>query len=162
PTFSVTAEDNPELYNIVSDNRLFGILQEFWMTLDTPPLHVIAEANIKHPKNLHQWVKTAIAKEEFLILIGASQELVKSLTRAIFNKDTENTTDDEQQDALGELGNIIAGNLANELNPDYIIGISEHLEGDKIAKQLQNISIATEILANASKQPIYLALAKPH
>ncbi|MBX2807224.1 MAG: chemotaxis protein CheX [Cellvibrionaceae bacterium] len=162
PQLRITATAQPALYEIVNDNRLFGILQEFWMTLDTPPLQLVAEAPVERPNNLQHWIKTAIADDEFLVLIGASQALITSLTRAMFNKVDHNTTENEQQDALGELGNIIAGNLANELNPDYIVGIPEPLEDDKLIEQLQQLHIATEVLANAGKQPLYLALAKPN
>jgi hypothetical protein len=161
PRLDIQAEGNPELINVVEDNRLFGILQEFWMTLDTPPLQLVSESNIARPKNLDHWVKTSVHNDEFFVTIGANQELINSLAKAMFNH-TDNTINDKDiKDALGELGNMIAGTLCNELNPEYVVGISEHIATEDIEAHLSKVAIASEILVTATNHPLYINLVKP-
>jgi myosin heavy subunit len=161
PQLAVSAEETPELFNIVADNRLFGILQDFWMTLDMPPLQMIAEKNVARPKKLECWVKTSVQNDEFFVTIGANQGLIKTLAKTMFNHTDNTINEKDMKDALGELGNVIAGTLCNELNPDYIVGISEHINCDDIETHLSQVAIASEVLVNASDMPLYINLVKP-
>lgn len=157
---SINPEQEPELFSIISDNRLFGVLQEFWMTLDTPPLNLISESDIARPKNLEHWLTTEIGGDQFQITIGASKDLTHTLAKAMFQQAAEAENEHNLKDALGELGNVIAGTLANELNPDFNVGISEHLNTTDAENSLLNTSVAAEVLINANRQPLYIALVK--
>ncbi len=161
PQLDINEEDNPELYNVINDNRLFGILQEFWMTLDTPPLQLLEEKNVSRPKSLASWVKTSIHNDEFFVTIGTSQTLAEILAKAMFNSADHSMDGNDIQDALGELGNVLAGTLANELNPEYIVGISQCLDSNNKEEHLEGVNIAAEILMSANDQPLYIALVKP-
>ncbi len=162
PIFAVDKEKEPKLFHIVEDNRLFGILQDFWMTLDTPPLRLAAKKNISRPQSLNYWVKTSIHSDEFFVAMGASESLTKALGKAMFEKDIESLSNSDLKDALGELGNVIAGTLANELNPSYIVGISEHLNNKSMEEELNSIAVVTEVLMMAGDEPLYISLAKPN
>jgi myosin heavy subunit len=161
PQLTINPDEQPELYSIVNDNRLYGILQEFWVTLDTPPLQLMAEQNIQRPKNLLYWVKTSIHNDEYYVVIGAGKKLTQTLATAMFSKADHALSDGDLKDALGELGNVLAGTLANELNADYIVGISTHVNDNDMEAQLQEVAIATEVLMIANEQPLYIALVKP-
>jgi hypothetical protein len=161
PQLTITEEEDPELFTAINDNRLFGILQEFWMTLDTPPLQLVSENNISRPKNLSYWTKTPIHNDEYFIAIGTNERLTETLSKAMFNKTVATLEDSDLKDSLGELGNVIAGTLANELNPEYVVGMSKHINNDDIDLELKNVAIAAEILMKANEQPLYIALAKP-
>ena len=163
PQLSITEEDNPELFNVLQDNRLFGTLQEFWMTLDTPPLQVISQENISRPKSLYHWTKTKldkIDKDGFFIALGANKSMLDIVAKAMFKHTDQDMRESDLQDAMGELGNMLAGPLANELNPDYIVGISEHMIEKDMNQQLDKVTIAAELLVVANEQPLYIALAK--
>lgn len=161
PQLTVNEEDDPELFAAISDNRLFGILQEFWMTLDTPPLQLVNENNIRRPKNLNYWVKTSIHNDEYFVTIGTNDHLIEVLSKAMFDKTVAALEDSDLKDSLGELGNVIAGTLANELNPDYVVGISKHITNNDIDNELANVAIASEVFMTANNHPLYIALAKP-
>ncbi len=161
PQLAITEEENPELFNVINDNRLFGILQEFWMTLDTPPLQLLEEKNVSRPKTLVSWVKTSIHNDEFFVTIGTSQALAEALAKAMFSSTDKSMDGNDIQDALGELGNVLAGTLANELNPEYIVGISQYLDSSSKEAHLEGVNIAAEILMSANEQPLYIALVKP-
>jgi len=161
PQLTVNEEDDPELFAAIGDNRLFGILQEFWMTLDTPPLQLVNENNIRRPKNLNYWVKTSIHNDEYFVTIGTNDHLTEVLSKAMFDKTVAALEDGDLKDSLGELGNVIAGTLANELNPDYVVGISKHITNSEIDGELKNVAIANEIFMTANDHPLYIALAKP-
>jgi len=161
PQLTISEEDDPELFTAINDNRLFGILQEFWMTLDTPPLQLISENNISRPKGLSYWVKTSIHDDEYFVVIGTNERLTEVVSKAMFDKTVAALEDNDLKDSLGELGNIIAGTLSNELNPEYVVGISKHLNNEEMDAELTNIAIATEVLMSANDQPLYIALAKP-
>lgn len=157
PRLEINEAENPELFAVISDNRLFGILQEFWMTLDTPPLQMLADNNISRPQALDHWVKTSIHNDTYFVSIGTTKALSEILAKAMFNR---NVSENDLKDALGELGNVIAGTLANELNPEFIVGISSFSENESQLK-LEQTQIAAEVLIRASDSPIYIALAKP-
>lgn len=150
--------DIPELNNIMEDNRLFGSLQEFWTTLDTPPLSLKSTEGINIPPSLDDWVHTSIGDNDYSVLLTMSDELAEIVTQAIFKSDGSQSNDEERKDAMGELGNIIAGTLATELNNDFPVGIPEHIDTDSAQSLMNQSSIISQMLAVAHEQPIYAIL----
>ena len=156
PRLEITKDNNPELFSAIEDNRLFGITQEFWMTLDAPPLKIESDNNIYVPNNLDNWIKTDVSKEGLSIYIGTNDVSANIISKAMFG----NNAQSNKKDALGELGNIIAGNFANELNPEYTVGIPSHLSKNDFIEETDKLAVATEVLLTANKEPVYLALAQ--
>lgn len=160
PSLTIDEKADPELFGVVSDNRLYGILNEFWMSLDMPPLQVVSERNISRPKDLNFWSKTNLGKEAYWVLIGTNQSMCESLTKAIFNKNSA-LSDDNFNKSTGKLGKVLAETLANELNPDFAVGTAEYLTEQNMQQALDKAAIAAELLVRANNQPLYICLVKP-
>ncbi len=148
--------DIPEVQNIMENYRLFGALQEFWMTMDVPPLHLIEKQPIDIP-DISQWVYLDIGDDDYSLLLTINEELCDLLAKAIFSLN-ENSSEQEQKDASGELGNIIGGTLATELDNNFAVSIPQHIPKDQAITLLSDNAVVTEILVVAKQLPIYAAL----
>ena len=157
PKRPVFETDIPELSNIMEDNRLFGSLQEFWITLDTPPINLVSTEGISIPAN-DDWVHTVIGDNDYSVLLTMSSDLAEMVTQAIFKGDEGQNNDDERKDAMGELGNIVAGTLATELDNDFPVGIPEHINASSANDLLEQSSVIAEMVAVAHEKTIYAAL----
>jgi CheY-specific phosphatase CheX len=158
PERPVFETDIPELNNIMEDNRLFGSLQEFWITLDTPPINLHSTQNINIPSSINDWVHTTIGENDYSVLLGMSSDLVEMVTQAIFKGEEGKNEDSERKDTIGELANIVAGTLATELNNNFPVGIPVHIDASRANTMLEQSSVVTEMIATAHEQPIYATL----
>ncbi|ODS23075.1 hypothetical protein AB835_10750 [Candidatus Endobugula sertula] len=148
----------PELNSILDDNRLFGSLQEFWMTLDVPPLNLVSSQDITRPSELEEWVYVTIGTKDYSVLVSMSHHLAEIVTRAIFKSGDSEKRDDEQKDATGELSNIITGTLATELNQDFPVSIPQHIEQPQADTLLEQSTLVSEVLVSVQQNPLYAVL----
>lgn len=157
PTVEVNASTDPELHALVENSRLFGTLEEYWMTLDTPPLRIISQNQCERPNNIKQWVKTSINNNEYNLVIGMSQKLNERLSKAIENS-TEDSADGGLTESLSQLSNILAEKISQEMAntpeiepPEIINNIEPILEG---------YALVSEVLVEANEQPLLMQLIK--
>jgi hypothetical protein len=150
--------DMPELSNIMENNRLFGSILEFWTTLDIPPLNLIGTQRIPRP-TINEWVYLTIGNGDYSVLMTIDEKLADVVTQAIFK--SGNGTDQDKKDTRGELGNIIAGTLATELDNNFVISVPKHIDQAEANKLLTDSTLVSEILATAQDKPLYAALIIP-
>jgi hypothetical protein len=151
--------DIPELQDIMDNNRLFGSILEFWTTLDIPPLNLMETQKVPRP-NINDWVHLTIGNGDYSVLMTIDEGLADVVTHAIFKGGNNNDLD--QKDTRGELGNIIAGTLATELDNDFAVSVPQHLNLGEAKKILMNSTVVSEILAIAQEKPLYAALIIPN
>lgn len=159
PQIAIDSGKQPKLRHFVDDNRLFGLLQDLWSTLDMPPLKLQAENNVARPKTLTCWTKTSIANDTYSLYIGTNHEIKDKLAQAMAESDQHDLKD--RKAALTELGNVISTALLDELDEKYTAAPSEQLDEKTAENQFNDIAATTEVLLHASDHPLYLVLAKP-
>lgn len=151
--------DNPELNAIVSDNRLYGALQEFWTSLDTPPLNLVETYNI-NPPPFNDWVEVTIGNHDFQVVMAVNDDLAKIIANAIFDEPSDEE-EGEKKDAIGELCNIVAGTLATELDNNYPVSIPKHIDYTDAYAQQQEGTLVSEILTLSQDKPLYAVMLIP-
>ena len=150
-----------ELNDIIEDNRLFGALQEFWSTLDAPPITLLSTQHIKKPKDLNDWVYITIGDSHYSLFLTLNSDLAKTVTEAIFKEESETNNDSKKQDATGELGNVVAGTIATELDNGFALSIPQHITQNEAKEKMQADILVAEMLASSQDQPVYIALTTP-
>ncbi len=151
--------DIAELNDIIEDNRLFGALQEFWSTLDAPPLRLMDTQNITVPNHLQDWVHTTIGDNDYSVLITLDHDLRSKITELIFKGEINLTQ--KLTETTGKLSEIIANTIATELDSNFPIGVSEHIKLEDAQKLINENTLVTEVMMQANDQLIYATLIQP-
>lgn len=156
PKMDIDSKANPELNNIVSHKRLFGIMHEFWNSFETPPMHLLAEENITRPENLHHWVTTPLGYNQLSVVIGLHSGLA-TILQTLEGKKQENDALSIEE-TLVKMGQKTAQTLVQELNNDYTINNSQYSDKQTIENLLINAAVATETLQESKNEPLYAAI----
>ncbi len=148
--------DIPELNYIIDNNGVFGSVQAFWMTLDLPPLNMADPQPIPKMEN---WAYIGIGDKDYAVLMVIDDALAQTVSQAMFKDQKE--TQSDTKDAIGELGNIIAGTLATELKNDFPVGVPEHISHQQAENILSTATVASEVFLSAKQKLFYVALIIP-
>jgi len=135
-------------------------LIEFWSTLDAPPLTLVKNEGIPILP-IPGWVSITIGDGDYMVLLTADHNLVKTLAASIFSNNTGEHNSDEEKDTRGELCNVIAGTIATEMNNNFPVSTPEHIDYDSAKQRLTESTMVAETLASAKDKPIYIALMVP-
>lgn len=154
PSFTT---DIAELNNIMDNHRLFGSIQEFWMTLELPPLTQVEQKPIPVP-DTDDWVHIVIGEDDYSVLLSLNPKLTGIVSKAIFNS---HESKHSPQDTTGELCNIIAGTLATELDNNFSISVPKHINHEESQAFVKNNNIISEVLLRTKQKDIYAVLTAP-
>ncbi len=152
--------DIPELEDIMEDNRLFGALQEFWVTLDTPPINLDEIQYIEWP-NIEDWVHTTIGNNDYRVLFAIDSELAEIASQSLFKGGHHGTTFEKKHDTAEKLCHTITKTLAEELEQGFSVSKATSISLPEAKADFDQATLVCEALVSSKGKPIYLALMIP-
>ena len=86
-------------------------------------------ATWKHPKELITAIVYFAGEWDGAILLECTRDQALKFTQRLMGIDLPETIDDDVRDALGELANMLAGNLKSVLPPGVVLSMPSVIEG---------------------------------
>jgi len=95
---------------------------------------------------------------EGAVVLHSSTELVRRAAAAMFGVDGESTTAADMQDALGELVNMIGGNLKALLPESCYLSLPTAVEGQEYTLRVPGSLLLNQFAFHCQDQPFLVAL----
>lgn len=150
----------PELNNIIENNIVFGSTQEFWMTLDLPPLNMTDPQVISEMKH---WVYITIGNDDYAVIMTIDEELATIISSALFKSsgNDKHGPSSDNNAAIEELGHIIVSTLATELDTNLSIGAPQHIPHPEAVAYLSNSAVVSEAYLSSRQKFAYAGFIIP-
>lgn len=109
-------------------------------------------------QDLRHFVRIAIGDRGAALLIGAGDGVAAALAECMFERSAAELGATDWIDALGELGNILAGKIEGELGSDRSLGIPSYFEASDGTAWRRTTGIEAESWRYFAAHPIYFAV----
>jgi hypothetical protein len=140
-----------------SSINLYSILDDFYSTLSDDHLELVAKSDIRVPSAIDQWVMVTLSEQDIL-LCGMTKKLNGLLAQKMFVLTPEQLGEEELKDAIGELGNILGGNIVNTHYIESEVGLPKHIDTVEATNYLQAETILTENLLKSRVEFAYVSV----
>lgn len=137
---------------------LFLSVSEFWAKfIDDKDEVVIVSTSIPNkPSRLCMWTYVSIGNEELGIVLGVDSDLSERVASAIFDKSQADVEQADVVDSVGEMTNIVAGFVANNLGDSRELSAPKHIERDELDQLMFYMKTTAEILVGTQHGRLYL------
>lgn len=138
-------------------DELFAAAQRVWNSVLELPLRMGASVKDEMPGMQHYtvWIEMA-EKQHYALYAVCDQPMVDHAASRMFDKLIAQLTDADRQDALGELLNIVAGELGHLTEQSVDQGVPVYSEKATHPPYCQRLVCAIE--ANSEGDHVYFAL----
>jgi chemotaxis protein CheX len=147
-------------------NELVEIVELLWKRTLKLPLQQLSSAEVRFEPNAPLLTASIRFGGSFpaLLSLTCHRELASSIAAAMFQTRAERVSQRDVHDALGEVINILGGNLKAVLSPSCQLALPSVAEGDVSPEMLLGPSVETlgELAFETVGQPFALRLLKPH
>lgn len=137
---------------------LFLSVSEFWAKfIDDKDEAVILSTSVPNkPSRLCMWTYVFIGDEDMGIVLGVDRDLSERVASAIFDKPQREVEEDDVVDSVGEMTNIVAGFVANNLGDSRQLSAPKHIQRDELDQLMFYMKTTAEILVGTQHGRLYL------
>jgi Chemotaxis phosphatase CheX len=141
---------------------LFLSVSEFWAKfIDANDEVVILSTSVPHkPSRLCMWTYVSIGNEELGIILGLDYDLSRRVSSALFDKAESELAEEDVADSIGEMTNIVAGFVANNLGDRRVLSAPKLVSRDEIDQLSFYMKTSAEILVGTQHGRLYLGTIK--
>ncbi|GAA5316087.1 MAG: hypothetical protein AseanaTS_12920 [Candidatus Pelagadaptatus aseana] len=140
------------------DSPLFSSISEFWEKFidANEEVAIISTAVPNKPSRLSLWTYVWIGDEDLGIILGLDRDLSERVTAVLFDKEEANLQEDEVVDSVGEMTNIVAGFVANNLGDSRKLSAPKHIQREELDQLMFYMKTSAEILVGTQSGRLYL------
>jgi hypothetical protein len=102
------------------------------------------------------WTYVFIGDEDMGIVLGVDRDLSERVASAIFDKPQREVEEDDVVDSVGEMTNIVAGFVANNLGDSRQLSAPKHIQRDELDQLMFYMKTTAEILVGTQHGRLYL------
>jgi hypothetical protein len=141
---------------------LFLSVSEFWAKfIDAKDEVVILSTSVPHkPSRLCMWTYVSIGNEELGIILGLDYDLSRRVSSVLFDKIESDLAEEDVADSIGEMTNIVAGFVANNLGDRRVLSAPKLVTRDEIDQLSFYMKTSAEILVGTQHGRLYLGTIK--
>ncbi len=141
---------------------LFLSVSEFWAKfIDANDEVVILSTSVPHkPSRLCMWTYVSIGNEELGIILGLDYDLSRRVSSVLFDKPESDLVEEDVADSIGEMTNIVAGFVANNLGDRRALSPPKLVTRDEIDQLSFYMKTSAEILVGTQHGRLYLGTIK--
>ncbi|BFM17874.1 hypothetical protein R50073_40570 [Maricurvus nonylphenolicus] len=137
---------------------LFLSVSEFWAKFidDKDEVVIVSTSVPNKPSRLCMWTYVFIGDEDMGIVLGVDRDLSERVASAIFDKPQAEVEEDDVIDSVGEMTNIVAGFVANNLGDSRKLSAPKHIQRDELDQLMFYMKTTAEILVGTQHGRLYL------
>lgn len=173
PVLTTVADEEPVVLHKDTDPRkiknseayaspLFLSVSEFWAKfIDANDEVVILSTSVPHkPSRLCMWTYVSIGNEDLGIILGLDYDLSRRVSSVLFDKTESELAEEDVADSIGEMTNIVAGFVANNLGDRRVLSAPKLVTRDEIDQLSFYMKTSAEILVGTQHGRLYLGTIK--
>lgn len=139
--------------------RLFDIARKAWQAYCDTPLQLSSAAMCKSSAAQLKWcICAGMEPGRRSLLLCISRSAATDLAATMFALPAEETTDANIEDAVGEVVNIVAGQIESEFNYTGRLGLPVRVSSNTFLNNFPSLPIEFDLLLQANNQPFYIAI----
>lgn len=139
--------------------RLFDIARKAWQAYCDTPLQLSSAAMCKDSAAQLSWcICAGMEPGRRSLLLCISRSAATDLAAAMFALPAEEIIDANIDDAVGEVVNIVAGQIESEFNYTGRLGLPSRVSSTTFLNIFQQLPIELDLLLQTNNQPFYIAI----
>jgi hypothetical protein len=143
----------------MNKQRLLDIVKTAWQAYSNIPLQLSSDTLSKSLASELVWCTCAgMEPGRRSLLLCISRSAATDLAATMFALPTEETTDANIEDAVGEVVNIVAGQIESEFNYTGRLGLPVRVSSNTFLNNFQSLPIEFDLLLQTNNQPFYIAI----
>lgn len=138
----------------VSIEDVAAVTQEVWSTLLGLDLHPAATSTVPSP-SVTGCVQIT-GEWEGAVLLSCSEQFARTATEAMFM--TDEVTEDDIIDAVGELTNMVGGNVKSLLPGPSQLSVPSVASGEKYTMHVPGTTLLHQLVLGCGRDPIFVSI----
>jgi hypothetical protein len=145
----------------LNTQQLYQIGDNVWNHLGS--LHLANTSLLDAMRSeLQCYVRVTVGSDGYAVLLGLNEDLAELIAAQMFNCSANSLRAEDIKDALGEVTNMLAGNIRVLIGEAGGLGLPEHITQASLPAYWREIQVDVEACGLSEGSPVYIAIIKKY